>query len=115
MSRIDWIKWVIKYGNAKTRSRNLKRFFAFELYSLGCRLNGHKVDHWLEEKSLPPRKYFVIRQPIPLGVKLLDRVFPFGAETHTKHEPYSAAKAEEMRHAGKTVKVVGISYQLGIE
>ena len=98
-----------------TRPQNLSRFLAFELYSLGCRLNGHKVAHWLEEKSLPAGKYFMIRQPVPLGVKLLDRIFPFGAETHTKHMPYSPATAEEMRNAGKTVEVVEISYQLGIE
>jgi hypothetical protein len=106
---------AIKYGNPRTRSQNLSRFLAFELYSLGYRLNGHKVAHWLEETSLPPRKYFMIRQPLPLGVKLLDKIFPFGAETHTKHKPYSAVTAEEMRHAGKTVEVVEISYQLRIE
>ena len=115
MSRIDWIKWVIKYGNPRTRSQNLSRFLAFELYSLGCRLNGHKVTHWLEEKSLPAGKYLLIRQPVPLGVKLLDKVFHFGTETHSKHMPYSPIMAEEMRNAGKTVEVAEISYQLEFE
>jgi len=114
MSRIEWLKWVFKYGNPKTRSQNLRRFFAFEMYSLGCRLNGHKVTHWLEEKSLPAGKYLLIRQPVPLGVKLLDKIFPFGTKTHTKHVPYSPVVAEEMRNAGKTVEFVEISYQLGL-
>ena len=115
MSRIDWLKWTIKYGNPRTRSQNLTRFFAFELYKLGCRLNRHEVTHWLEEKHIPAGKYFLIRQPVPLGVRLLHKIFPFGTETQTKHMPYSSVIAEEMRNAGKPVEVVEISYQLGLE
>ncbi len=115
MSRTEWLKWVIKYGNPKTRSRNLKGFFAFEMYNLGCRLSGYKITHWLEEKSLPAGKYLLVRQPVPFGVKLLDKVFPFGKETHTEHVPYTLIAAEEMRKAGKTVEVVDISYRLGVE
>ena len=115
MSRVDWIKWIIKYGNPRTRYQNLMRFFAFELYNLGCRLNGHKVTHWLKEKPIPAGKYLLIRKPVPLGVRLLNKIFPFGTETLTKHMPYSSVIAEEMRNAGKAVEVVEISYQLGLE
>jgi hypothetical protein len=62
---------------------------------------------------LPSGKYLLIRQPFPLGVKLLDKVFPFGTKAHTKHLAHSPVVAEEMRNAGKTVEVVEIFYQLG--
>lgn len=115
MSRIEWLMWMIRYGNPKTRSQNLRVFFAFEMYSLGCRLSGYKITHLLEEKSLPAGKYFLIRKPVPFGVKRLDKVFPFGKETHTEYVPYSPIVEEEMRKAGKTVEVVEISYQLTAE
>ncbi len=115
MSRIEWLKWVIKYGNPKTRSQNLRRFFAFEAYSLGCRLSGYKITHLLEEKPLPAGKYLLVRQPVPFGVKLLNKVFSFGKETQTEHVPYTPLVAEEMRKAGKTVEIVEVSYRLGFE
>ncbi len=115
MNRIEWLKWVIRYGNPKTRSQNLKRFFAFEAYGLGCRLSSHKITHWLEEKSLPAGKYLLVRKPVPFGVKLLDIVFSFGKETHSEHVPYTPLIAEEMRKAGKPVEVVEISYKLGFD
>ena len=115
MSRIEWIKWTIRHGNPKTRSENLRAFFAFEIYSLGCRLSGYKISHWLEEESLPGGKYLRIRQPVPLGVKLLDKVFSFGKETHTEYVPYAPAVEEEMKKAGKTVEIIEISRRLAFE
>ena len=115
MNRAEWLKWFVRYGNPKTRTQVMRRVLAFEVYSLGCRLFGHKITHWLEEKPLPSGKYLLVSQPVPLGVRLLDKVFPFGKQTHTQHIPYTTAISEGMREAGKSFEVVEISYQLSLE
>ena len=115
MNRAEWLKWFVRYGDPETRSQVMRRVLAFEVYSLGCRLFGHKITHWLEEKPLPAGKYLLIRQPVALGVKLLDKVFPFGEQTHTQHVPYMPTIAEGLREAGKPFEVVEISYQLSLE
>ncbi len=113
MGRIEWLKWVMRYGNPKTRSRNLSTFLAFEFYSLGCTLSGYPITHWLEESpSRPAGRYVRVVQPAPLTVRTLDKVFPFGEEAHCEYVPYTPEAVEEMRRAGRRVKVVEISYQL---
>ena len=115
MNRVEWLKWYVRYGDPKTRSQVIRRVLAFEVYRLGGLLFGHKVTHWLEEQPLPAGKYLLIRRPVPLGVKLLDKVFPFGEQTHTQHVPYLPAVAERMRVAGEPFEVVEISYRLSLE
>lgn len=116
MGRVEWLKWLMRYGNPKTRARNLGGFLAFELYSLGCALSGYRVTHWLEER--PPRpagKYLRVVRPAPLPVKLLDKVFPFGEETHSEYVSYTPEAAAEARTAGGRVKVVEISYRITMD
>ncbi len=115
MNRTEWLKWFVRYGDPKTRSQVIRRVLAFEVYSLGCRLWGHKITHWLEEKPVPAGKYLLVKQPVPLGVKLLDKVFPFGEQMHRQHVPYVRAIAEGMREAGQPFEVVEISYRLSLE
>ena len=115
MNRAEWLKWYVRYGEPRTRSRVIRRVLAFEIYSLGCLLFGHKVIHWLEEQPLPAGKYLVVRHSVPLGVKLLDKVFSFGEQTHTQHVPYLPAIAERMRAGGEPFEVVEISYRLSLE
>lgn len=112
MSRIEWLKSVIKYDKPKNRSRNLKTFFAFEMYYLGCRLCGYRITHWLDANPLPAGKYLLIRKSVPLGVRLLDQLFTFGKEAHTERVPFTPEAAEEMRKAGKAAEVIEISYRL---
>ncbi len=81
------------------------------MLSLGCCLSGYKIVHLLERKPLPAGKYLLVRQPVPLGVKLLDKIFSFGKETHIEYVPYTPVVAEEMRKAGKPVEGVEISCQ----
>ena len=112
MTRIEWLKWAIMHDDPKNRSRNLKIFFKLEMYRLGYRLSGHKIVHWLEEKSLPAGKYFLVEKHVPSAVKLLDKIFSVEKDAHAEYVPYSPALEEEMREAGKIVRIVEISYQL---
>ena len=116
MGRIEWLKWVMRHGNPKTRSRNIKAFLAFEFYSLGCTLSGYRIAHWLgESPSRPAGRYVRVVRPAPLAVRALDKVFPFGEEAHSEYVPYTPEVEEEMRRAGRRVKVVEISYRLAME
>ncbi len=112
MSKVEWLMWVIKHGNPKTHAKQLRLFVAFELYNLGCRLSGYTAFDYMNHKSLSAGRYIIVKPPLPLGVRLLNKVFPFGAEAHTEYLPFTPEAAEEMRRAGKVVEGVDISYEL---
>ena len=115
MGRVEWLKWVTRYGNPRTRWRNVGGFLAFEVYSLGCLLSGYRIAHWLDES--PPRpagKYLRVVRPAPLAVRMLDRLFPFGEEAHADYVPFTREAAEEERRAGVRADVVEISYRLSV-
>ena len=116
MGRVEWLKWVARYGNPETRWQNVGGFLAFELYSLCCTLSGYRIDHWLDDA--PPRpagRYLRVVRPAPPAVRMLDRLFPFGEESHADYVPLAGEAAEETRGAGGRVKVVEISYRLGVD
>ena len=115
MSRIEWLIWVVRYGNPRRRATNLTAFFFFEFYSLYCRLNGHKLTHFLDQEPLPAGKYILQRQTLPPGVKLLVKIFPTLQKMHVDHIPYSPEVLEEMKRAGKVVEMVTIFYELRVE
>jgi hypothetical protein len=113
MTRAEWFIWTIRYGDPRTRSRSLKAALRFELYSLGCRLSGLRVAHWLDEKPLPAGRYLLVKRPVPFGVKLLDRVFHSGRTEHVDHVPYTPEAAEGLKRGGAPVEIVTVSYRLG--
>ncbi len=111
MERIEWLKWFIRYGG-KDRARLIGKAFAFEVYYQFCKLRGYKVDHFLEEKFLPAGKYIFRNPQLPLSIRLLNKIFPFGKAAHAQYVPYAPEVAEEMRRAGKHVEGIEISYEL---
>jgi hypothetical protein len=116
MGRVEWLKWVMRYGNPKTRSRNIVGFLAFECYSLGCVLSSYRVAHWLDERpSRPGGRYIRIVRPAPLAVQVLDKVCPFGEEAHSEYVPYTPEAVEEMQRSGRRYEVVEISYRLCVD
>ena len=116
MGRVEWLKWVWRYGNPRTRRRNVGGFLAFEVYSLGCMLSGYRVAHWLDEAApRPAGTYLRVVRPATPAVRMLDRLFPFGEEVRADYMPFTPEAAEATRRAGVRVRVVEISYRLGIE
>jgi hypothetical protein len=116
MGRIQWLKWRLRYGNPKTRTQNLKFFLGFELYNLGCVLSGYRISHWLDQRpSRPAGKYLRVVRSAPFLVRLMDRRFSFGEESHSDYLPYTPEAEEQIRLAGARVGVVEISYRLGAE
>lgn len=114
MGRVEWLKWVVRYGRPKTRIRQIGVFFAFEVYYQFCKLRGHKVEHILKAESRPAGKYMLVWPPLPLSIRLMNKIFPFGEAAHARYVPYTAEAAEEMRETGRRIELVEISYKLGV-
>jgi hypothetical protein len=110
MGRIEWLKWVVRYGR-KNRARQIGIVLAFEMYYQFCKLRGYKVDHILDGKFLPAGKYILLNPSLPLSIRLLDKIFPFGKDAHATYVPYTPEVAEVMRKAGKQIEGVEISYE----
>src|SRR6266850_8354487 len=116
MKRIQWLKWRLRGGDPKTRMHDVGFFLCFELYSFGCVLSGYEIYHWLDQR--PPRpavKYLRVVRPAPFLVRLMDRMFSFGEESHCDYLPYTLGLEEQIKLAGERVGVVEISYRLGAE
>ena len=79
-------------------------------------MSGYRIAHWLDEA--PPRpagRYLRVVRPAPSAVRMLDRLFPFGEEAHADYVPFTREAAEEARRADVRVRVVEISYRLGVD
>ena len=113
MMRAEWFIWTIRHGDPRTRSRSLKAALKFELYSLGCRLCGYSITHWLDRESPPAGRYLLVNRPVPFGVRLLDKVFPSFRSEHVDYVPYTPEAAEEFKRRGESVEIVVVSYRLG--
>jgi hypothetical protein len=120
MSRIEWLKWRMSFGSRRSRARQLKLFLAFEVYYQLCKLRGYGVNHFLEWQGKPmpegsqpmEGKYIRVWPRLPLSIRLLDKVFPFGRDAHAEHIPYTPDMAEEIRSTGRCAEVVEIRYEL---
>jgi hypothetical protein len=112
MGRVAWFKWRMRYGNPNTRMSEMRFFMSFELYNLLCILSGYKVRHWLKPKPLGPAgKYLRVVRSAPRIVRLLDRKFSFGEESHCDYLPYSPEVEADLRRFGKSVTIVEVSYK----
>jgi hypothetical protein len=58
-------------------------------------------------------RYILVWPRLPLSIRVLDRVFPFGRGAHAEHIPYTPELAEEIRGTGRRAEVVEIRYKLG--
>jgi len=106
----------MRYGNLNARMRDVGFFLKFELYNLICFLSGYRVAHWLNGRSIGPAgKYLRVVRSAPFLVRLLDRKFLFGEESHCDYLPYSAEAEAKLRRTGTSVSVVEILYRLSVE
>ncbi len=116
MRRIRWLKWRVRYGNPKTRIRDMRFFLSFELYNLICILSGYRINHWLKQgPARPAGKYLRIVRSAPFSIRLMDRRFSFGEESHCEYLPYTAAAEAQLKNEGRSVSIVEISYRLTAE
>ena len=116
MGRIAWLKWRMRYGNPNTRMPELRFFLTFELYNLICNLSGYRIGHWLDRRPPGPAgKYLRVLRSAPFPVRLLDRSFSFGEESHCDYLPYSPELEADLKRAGRSVSIVDISYTLSGE
>lgn len=96
--------------------RDVRFFIAFELYNLICLLSGYKIAHWLNGRHIGPAgKYLRLVRSAPLVVRMMDRLFLFGEESHCDYLPYSAYAEAQLKRAGACVSIVEISYQARAE
>ena len=58
-------------------------------------------------------RYIRVWPRLPLSIRLLDRIFPFGRGAHAEHIPYTPDRAGEIRGTGRRAEVVEIRYELG--
>ncbi len=114
MDRIEWLKWVMRYGRPKSRARQIGLLLIFEVYYQLCKLRGYRVEHILKMKSRPAGKYLLVWPPLPLSIRLLDKLFPFGRAAHAEYVPYALETAEEMKKMGRRTEIIEISYKFGI-
>jgi hypothetical protein len=116
MKRIAWLKWRMRYGSPNTRLRDLRFFVTFELYSLICILSGYSIAHWLDRSAPGPAgKYLRVVRAAPFPVRLMDRWFLFGEESHCNYLPYSPVTEAQLRNGGACISTVEVSYRLSVE
>jgi hypothetical protein len=109
MDRVKWLKWVWRYGRPAARKEQTILLFTYEIYYQLCKLRGYRVLHLLEDAPVGPAPeemrrlegtYIAVWPPLPLSIRLLDRIFPFGKYAHSKLVPYTPEAAEEIRRSG---------------
>jgi hypothetical protein len=112
MSRIDWLKLLIQFGNRKTRGRQILFLIIFEIYYQLCTLRGYRPRHFIEPLPDDVRKLSVgdrvllIWPHLPLSIRLLDRVFPYGRYSHAKYVPYTIEAANAAKASGLHITTV---------
>jgi hypothetical protein len=121
MSRIEWLKWRMSFGSRKSRARQLKLFLAFEVYYQLCKLRGYGVNHFLAWQGKPTPegaqpmegKYIRVWPHLPLSIRLLDRVFPFGRDAHAEHIPSRPTGRKRLGARADARRSWTIRYELG--
>ena len=117
--RVEWFKWIIRYRTPKARVKQINLVLAFEVYYQLCKLRGYPVTHVLDDfgKRVPeggtPGKYILVWPRLPLSIRLLDRIFPFGRDAHAEYIAYTPEKAEEIRKSGQRMALVEIKVVWG--
>ena len=114
--RVEWFKWIIHYRTPKIRVWQISLVFAFEVYYQLCKLRGYPVTHILEGFGKPASgevkpgkgKYILIWPRLPLSIRLLDRISPFGRYAHAEYIAYTPEKAEEIRKSGQRMALMEI-------
>ncbi len=112
MSRVDWLKLVMQYGQRKNRGRQVLLLVVFEAYYLLCKLRGYRARHFLEplpeviSNNLARKRLLLIWPHLPLSIRLLDRIVPFGNIAHAECVLYTPEAVAAARAAGRRTAVL---------
>ena len=118
--RVEWFKWIIHWRSPRVRLQQLWLVFTFEVYYQLCKLRGYPVTHILEGWGEPvpdgaksnEGRYILVWPRLPLSIRLLDKIFPFGREAHAEWIPYTPEAAEKIRKTGRRAQIIDIWCEL---
>lgn len=108
--RVEWLKFVTRYGRPGSRTRQLFIFLAFEAYYQICALRGYRPRHLLDplpewtRGMVPGERILMIWPRLPLSIRVLDRIFP-GA--HAELVPYTPEAFAAAKASGTRAEVMG--------
>jgi hypothetical protein len=107
MSRIEWLKLVMQYGQPKNRARQFLLLIIFESYYQLCKF----LDPLPEDvRSLSVGDRILLIWPrLPLSIRLLNRIVPFGRVAHATYLPYSTEADVAARRRGRRTAAVYIT------
>jgi hypothetical protein len=107
--RFDWLKFVVRHKRPKGQ---LLTFFAFEVYYQLCTLRGYRPRHLLDQmpeevrvRSVGQHILSIWPRRLPLSVRVLNRIFPFGSY-HVEMVPYTPEAVAAAWAAGKRAEVM---------
>jgi hypothetical protein len=107
--RLDWLNFVIRYRRPKGQ---ILIFLAFEVYYQLCTLRGYRPRHLLdpmpEEVRTKPAEQPILSvwpRRLPLSIRALNRIFPFGGY-HVELVPYTPEAAAAAKASGRRAEIV---------
>lgn len=115
INRIDWLRLVMRRREPMNCVMQLSSFIAFEAYYQVCKLRGYPAKHFLAPRPeavsgmLPGERVLYIWPRLPLSIRFLDRIVPFGRSAHAETVPYTPEAAAAARAAGRRVEVIEIT------
>jgi hypothetical protein len=108
--RVEWLKFVMRYSRPRSRAPQILIFLAFEFYYGLCKLRGYRARHFLDpvpaerKGTKPGDRYILIWPPLPLSIRLLDRIFCRAG--HVEVAPYTPEAFEEVRASGRRAEIM---------
>lgn len=107
--RVDWLKFVVQYRRPKGQ---LLIFLAFEVYYQLCALRGYRPRHlldsmpeWARSGQAGERVLLVWPHQLPLSIRVLNRMFPFG-NYHIEFVPYTPEAVATAEASGRRAEIM---------
>ena len=113
--RVAWLKLISRHGLSASCARQFLIFLAFEVYYGLCMLRGYPARHFLDPlpeqtRAMRAGERVMLTWPsLPLSIRVLDRIFPYGRFGHVEFAPYTPDAAAAARASGRRVEFLDIS------
>jgi hypothetical protein len=115
VSRVEWIKLVMRHGRPEKRGGQVLLLLVFEAYYQLCKLRGYRARHFLDPLPEEVRhltagsRLLLIWPRLPLSIRLLDRIVPYGRIAHAECVPYTSESAAAAKVEGRRVELMEIT------